>query len=240
MIITIDGPSASGKSTIAQSIARELNLYYISSGLLFRALAYFLIKNYQYKPAQVNQAHESEINDFLKADRLKYTYDNAQAHVFLDGIDITSMLKSSDLDTGASVVATNPMARQILLIFQRTFAQSHPTIIEGRDCGSVVFPHADVKFFLTAKLEVRAQRWQHLQALRSNNVSLQEAIAFVAARDKRDTERTLDPLIIPDDAHIIDNSAMDISQTVEAIIAIITKKRKKKRKLFITSSFFNS
>jgi len=222
MIITIDGPSVSGKSTVARQIAKRLHLYYIASGMLFRSLAYLLMEKYGYTPTTVDHATDAEITALLAPERFAYTYDAVGEHIFFDGLEITTVLKNSDIDTGASVVATSKIARDALLQFQRTLAHANDCIIDGRDCGSVVFPHADFKFFLTASIDVRAQRWQTAQAILGNIVTTQEAETFVAARDQRDATREVDPLVIPQGAKIVDNSNIDQDETANLIIAYIS------------------
>lgn len=222
MIITIDGPTASGKSTVARAIAQKLNLYYIASGLLFRALAYLLIHERKYTPTTVNQAQAHEFTQLLDPHDFVYTFDHNGECITYKGVNITPQLKMSDIDTAASVLATNQDAREPLLQLQRHLAQKHDIIIDGRDCGSVVFPNAQFKFFLTASPQVRAQRWQKLHAKLDKDLNLDQALDFVNARDNRDNQRNA--LAITSDTHVIDNSAMDQSQTVDAIINIIMEK----------------
>jgi len=223
MIITIDGPTASGKSTVARKIAQEEGFFYIASGILFRALGHLLIKEYDYAPTAVDHATEQEIKELLVSPQFKYVYNNSGEHVIFKGAEITHALKNSDIDSAASILGTNMDARHALLDFQRNLALNHSVIIiDGRDCGSVVFPHADFKFFLTASLEVRAKRWQSLQKNLGHNMSLDEAQTFIASRDKRDSERCIAPLIIPEGAIFIDSSDMDqqkvISQILEKLV----------------------
>lgn len=222
MIITIDGPTASGKSTIASLVAEKLGFYYISSGILFRALAYILSCENKYSP-DFSNVKESDLS-FYSGDRIVYHYcPNAGAQVFFDCNDITPFLKTSVIDRYASLIAVNPHVRKQLLKLQHTIAQKHNVVVEGRDSGSVVFPHADIKFFLTASVRVRARRWKHDQEKHHKKFTLAQAIKHISERDMRDQSRAIAPLIIPPDAIIIDNSDMTLPETLQVIIAAIKK-----------------
>jgi len=216
MIITIDGPAAS-KSSVARLLAQQLGYYYINSGLLYRALAYLLYKNADHTlPLTFS---ERDIDALLKSGRLQYDCDKqANLHIKFNGDDITAQLKTGPISNLASQLSTNPYLREQLLQFQRQIAAHHDVIVEGRDSGTVVFPHADIKFFLTAPLAIRARRWQYDQDQRGNSMSEQEAYEQVRQRDKRDSERAVAPLQIPEGAHVIDNGDYSIEETVQLMI----------------------
>ena len=218
MIITIDGPTASGKSTLARHLAKELKYYYINSGLLFRALAYLLITKKNYSLAQIESPKMDDISLFFKNNKLKYVFENGKEAVFFNGDDITPYLKTPEIDQAASLLSTNKKVRVIVMEWQRKIAQEHDVIVDGRDTGSVVFPNADYKFYLTATLEKRAQRWQKDQAGCGKQFSIAQAREEIALRDERDMHREHDPLIIPAGAYLIDNTDLDEQQTVETIL----------------------
>lgn len=222
MIITIDGPTASGKSTVARILATKLGYYYICSGLLFRALAYVLMHAKEY--TQETIAHATVEDSTFVLERLVYRYDN-QYHerVFFENQDITKFLKESTIDAASSIIATNLEVREFLCAFQRQLATKHNVVVDGRDVGSVVFPTADYKFYLTADPEVRALRWQLQQRKRGFSVSLQEATKIISERDNRDSQRDIAPLIVPEGAIVIDNSSMDAYQTVDEMMKVIRK-----------------
>ncbi len=208
MIITIDGPVASGKSTIAELLAKKRGYLYLNTGLLFRAVAYLLyIKN-----------------QTLNLSALTYTYtkDNGAQILYKDH-NITPLLKTPEMDQLASQVATQKEVREALLVYQRQVAKEHNVVAEGRDTGTVVFPHADYKFYITASLEERAKRWQAYQLIRRNNYTLEDSIAMVNERDTRDEQRNVAPLRIPTGAHVIDTSDMTIDDAVNACQLIINK-----------------
>jgi cytidylate kinase len=221
MIITIDGPTASGKSTAARAIARDLHIYYINSGLLFRGVAYILVHDHGYTPATVGNVTQAELEQILDPRIFVYAYDTVE-HVFFDGREITSLLKNEQMDVAASVLATNGMVRLVLLDYQRYLATKHDVIVDGRDAGSCVFPHADVKIFLIASLAVRAQR---LLDMHASTMSLAEAMKFIADRDERDMTRTIAPLVVPQNAIELDSSDMSEQDVVAYIKSIVAQKK---------------
>jgi len=219
MIITIDGPTASGKSTVARELARSLGFLYLSSGLLYRGLAYCLHAECQYTPEQMQDPHADDIarcvHD-MKA--LSYETSSVGERVLLHGVDITTNLKTPEIDDYASRIAMTAIVRNAINAWQHRLAQGKDAVVEGRDCGSTVFAQAAIKFFLTACDEIRAQRWQRDQSKKGNQFTHQEAYARIQERDRRDTTRTLAPLIIPRGATVVDNSTLTVEQTVEYMI----------------------
>lgn len=223
MIITIDGPMASGKSTVAERVAHHFGYYYIASGLLYRAYSYFLVTCRNYSSEQLVSVTQETLDQILEHDQFMYCYNNLGARIVLNGCDITDALKSSDVDTWASLIATAPEMRAIIDDFQRKLAKQYNSVADGRDCGTTVFPDADYKFFLTASVSVRALRWQKSQLGRNKHFSLAESISIISQRDTRDATRLISPLIPADDAIIIDNSDLSIDQTVQKILEHISK-----------------
>ncbi|MEX2437669.1 MAG: (d)CMP kinase [Candidatus Babeliales bacterium] len=225
MIITIDGPAASGKSTVARELARRLGYHHLSTGLLYRGLAYLLITMSDYNEVTIAQPSEEEVIDFLDPEKFSYFEDaDSLGHVSWDGKDITHYLKTPEIDTAASLLSSNPMVREYLLEYQRWFGDTYDMVADGRDLGSVVYPNADVKFFLTAQPEERARRWLADQVKKGNALSLQQALTAVNERDSRDRERAVCPLIQPADAIIVDNTDLAPQQTLDAMMAIIQQK----------------
>jgi CMP/dCMP kinase len=220
MIITIDGPTASGKSTVAQMVAHFLSYDLLSSGLLYRALAYSSIR--QQLPMICLTTLTSEEATLLLQD-IQYVYSpDSGANIITQGICITHYLKDPLIDQGASLIGTNQQVRQALLTYQRSFAHHRNIVAEGRDCGTTVFPCAHCKFFLTALLEVRAHRWCEDQLNRGCIFSFEESVAEVRERDIRDTTRQVAPLVPAADALIIDSSYLTVKETFDTIIAQVT------------------
>ena len=224
MIITIDGPVASGKSTIGRQLAKRLGYYYIYSGLLFRALAYLLIHERGYKENDLRNPQAEDIGHCFDPEQFYYQYtDEFQERVFFQEIDITPHLKTSFIDRMSSILSTSKRARELITAVQRDIARDYSVVVDGRDAGSVVFPDADIKFFLTASVEERAGRWREKQEKIGNVYSLKEAIEKINERDQRDQERELAPLVIPDDAIVVNNNQMTVDQTVEKMLSLIEK-----------------
>lgn len=226
MIITIDGPTASGKSTIARSLAQQLGFYYVATGMLYRALAYILTTTYHYTKQDLQHPDMNVVQSCLQADRLVYKYDPVKgALITFEGVDITSQLKTPLIDEYSSIISAHEKVRERMVALQRILANHYDVIVEGRDCGSVVFPNADVKFFVTATLTVRAERWRFDQVAKGNKVSFEQAFQMVKERDFRDEQRAASPLIIPDGAVVVDNSYLSKEQTLAYMLEVIKKKK---------------
>ena len=213
MIITIDGPTASGKSSVAQALAKKLSAYYLNTGLLYRAVAYVLsAKNTDFSEA-----------DLSFIDELSYDYYQGAPRLMLGDRDITEHLYNSGLDQPASLVSAHPLVREKLLPVQRAITEKYDIVADGRDCGSVVFPNADYKFFLTADVTTRAQRMMADPKRKINFDDLESAKCSLEERDKRDRERAVAPLIVPEGAIIIDNSHMTFDETVTAFLGYVAR-----------------
>lgn len=220
MIITIDGYTATGKSCVARLIAGKLGIMHINSGLLFRALGYLLSHRYDYTATMLQHPHDADVAACLDPQRLVYRYDTQtqQSLIMYDGQDITQFLTTKEADLTASLVATNANVQYSIIAFVRNLGQSNRCVIDGRNGGSIIFPHASVKIFLTASLEVRAQRWRKD---RGDGLSLEQASAYIHERDLRDMQREVAPLIVPPDAHTIDTSFLTPEQVCQKILAYV-------------------
>ena len=222
MIITIDGPTASGKSSVSRVLASRLGYYYLYTGLLYRAIAYLLIIHEQETIETIAHADLEKVRALVNSERLSYRYDpQDQEQIFFDGINITCHLKDPIVDQAASILSTNNQVRELLNQLQRSIAQKVHVVIDGRDAGSVVFPHAEHKFFLTADQQERALRWYHEQRARGNDITLEQARESIAARDARDSSRDHAPLIIPEGAKTIDTSGITIVDAVQKIVEML-------------------
>jgi len=231
MIITIDGPAASGKSTVSRKLARKLGFYYLNTGLLYRAIAYLLINKCSYKDNQLKDPDPLDLKEYIDPSRLVYDFDqDFKEQIVFDNQNITPYLKTSFIDKGASVVSTNKMVRDLLLDIQRSAAQRFNIVVDGRDTGTVVFPEADIKIFLSASLKVRAERWRKEQEERGNRFSEEEAKNILEDRDKRDKERETAPLAIPDNAIFVENSKLDADQTLAQIMDFIRETKRLEQK----------
>ncbi len=218
MIITIDGPTASGKSSVGRMLAKKLGYYYLYSGLLYRALAYLLKHEYGYDEENLTNPGADDIAQVLDSKRFVYCYsDKNPEQVFFDGRDITPELKDRSVDRAASILSTNLAVREYLNELQRAIAKQVDVVVDGRDSGSVVFAHADYKFFLTASEQERAKRWREQQEKLGNSMTLEQAVEFIKERDSRDSHREHAPLRVPQGAHSIDNTGMTLQETLELI-----------------------
>ncbi|EKD48615.1 MAG: Cytidylate kinase [uncultured bacterium] len=218
MIITIDGPTASGKSTVGRLLAKRLNSYYLYTGLLYRAVAYRLMKDHGYTIETIAHPDMLIIDQLLDSKRFVYQYTATdRERIFYDGVDITNHLQDDTIGQGASIVSTHPEVRERLNQLQRAIANDHDVVIDGRDSGSVVFPHAQHKFFLTASEDERIVRWCMYQEKLGHMVTMEQAKLFISSRDQRDSTRKIAPLSIPIGALVIDNTGKSVSETLELI-----------------------
>jgi cytidylate kinase len=221
-IITIDGPSASGKGTIAKKIANILNFKYLDSGALYRVVAYIYAQNYEDITSFTQNCEEDLISKF-NASSLEFTQINNQDVILLNQKNITDLIRSEAIGSIASVIASKPYVRQSLLQWQRNYATEIGLVTDGRDMGTVVFPQAKCKIFLVADVEKRAKR-RHQQLLEQNShTSFDEVLSSLKLRDERDTNRTNAPLKPADDALTIDNTLLSIDETIEKVLSYYNK-----------------
>ncbi|HHH42767.1 MAG TPA: (d)CMP kinase [Gammaproteobacteria bacterium] len=210
-VITVDGPSGSGKGTISRMLARELGFHFLDSGALYRLLAYAAGQRgiaLDDEPALVKLSAELDI---------RFPADDDSDLVVLGGQDVTSAIRTEQAGRGASLVAALPAVRQALLERQRDFRKAPGLVADGRDMGTVVFPAADAKIFLTASAEERARRrCNQLKELGLEPV-FEDILADIKARDERDANRPVAPLRPAPDAERVDTSGLDIPATIERV-----------------------
>ena len=204
MIIAIDGPAAAGKGTLAKRIAAALNLPYLDTGILYRATAKRVLEAGQ-DPDDVQAALAAA--QALAAEDLKRTD-----------------LRDAATSKAASQVASILQVRQALLDFQRHFGNSHGAVLDGRDIGTIIFPHADVKLFVTASVEARAERRYKEFLAKGENIELADVIADVHARDEADRTRAAAPLMMAMDAELIDTTGMDADAAFARALELIRHK----------------
>ena len=205
MIIAIDGPSGSGKSTLGRMLARELNLLYIDTGSMYRAVALAVIE------ARVDPHDSEAVTALANRANIDLEGDPDSLKVLLDGRDITEQIRSESVTAMSSVVSSIPGVRRAMVERQRTMGQ-RGAVLNGRDIGTVVFPDADIKFFLTAQPEERAERRFKEDSETTGAISFEQTLAEMNERDRRDSTRTDSPLKIADDAIVIDSSGLSIEE----------------------------
>jgi CMP/dCMP kinase len=218
LIVTIDGPAGGGKSTTARLVARALGYLYIDSGAMYRALALAVER------AGVDAADDAGIARVVHATEVRLVQADGDegVRVLIDGDDVTARLRTADVDRIASRVAALPAVRARLVTLQRQLGAQGGVVMEGRDIGTVVFPHADVKVYLSADLRVRAERRQRQRGASVIDQAALEAVMHdLHARDDLDRHRTESPLRIPEGAIIVDTSECTIPEQVEAVLAAV-------------------
>lgn len=207
MIIAIDGPSAAGKSTIAKLLASDLGIDYIDTGAMYRAVALKFIRT------QTDAADEKAIDALLSETDI----DLAGPKVFLDGEDVTSLIRTNEISMKASLVSQIPSVRQKLVALQRQIGNRKSVVMDGRDIGSNVFPNADYKFFITASPEERAERRRKELSERGEDVSFEDLLKDIEKRDLDDSERALNPLVKTEDAILILTDGLGIEEVLETV-----------------------
>ena len=209
-IVTLDGPSGSGKGTVGRLLARELNFNYLDSGLLYRAVAILVIENC------IALTEVNNIEGIARNMNLEFSSENNK--IFLDGIDVSNSIRTEEISIVSSKVAQLKSVRAILHEIQRGYLKGNGLIADGRDMGTVIFPDADLKIFITASPEARAYR-RHKELLgRGESVSLRDLERSIASRDRSDSERKISPLVPAVDAIIIDTSNMTVEEVKDKIV----------------------
>src|SRR5260221_13762867 len=212
LIIAIDGPVGSGKSTVARRVAELLGYTHLDSGAMYRGVAWKALRD---GVALDSPAQLAALADAVRIDLVPR---DGKLRVILDGEDITDLIRTPEVSHAASVVAVIPGVRHPMVAEQRRAGAQGGVVMEGRDIGSVVFPHADLKIFLDASPEVRAERRQRELQEKGEALDLAKVLDDVRVRDRRDREREMSPLVRAADAVIVDNTAMDAEETARVIV----------------------
>jgi len=211
-VITVDGPSGVGKGTLCQNLARERGWAYLDSGALYRLVAL------QALAAGKIDAPAAEIAALVGAMRIDFRLDDSGCTVLLDGVPVGGALRTERCGNAASKIAAYPEVRAALLDFQRHFGGDAPLIADGRDMGSVVFPDAVLKVFLTASPQVRAERRAKQIGVPLAGAGFERILADIEARDEADRNRTVAPLQKLPEAHLLDTSALTIEESVKKVL----------------------
>ena len=217
--IAIDGPAGAGKSTIAKRVAAELGYLYVDTGAIYRTVGYHMsLMGIGPKDKDGIERCIDDVNI-----RIEHRADGVQ-HMILNGQDVTELIRTPEMSMMASGVSAQPCVRAYLLDMQRELARTHNVVMDGRDIGTVVLPHAQVKVYLTASAEVRAdRRWKELIA-KGEKVTYEEVYLDVVKRDEQDMTRKIAPLKCADDAEVLDCSYLTIDQVVAEMKEIVRRK----------------
>lgn len=217
--VAIDGPAGAGKSTIAKSVAAELNFIYVDTGAMYRAIALYLIRN------GIKADESAEISEKCKEAQVSIQYADGKQVVLLNGEDVNPYIRTEEVGNMASASSTNPDVRAQLLDLQRDLAAKNDVIMDGRDIGTNILPGAQVKIYLTASIEVRAKRRYNELIAKGLECDLKEIEKDIAERDERDMNREIAPLKQAEDAVFLDTSDMGIEEVKNAIIDLIRSKQ---------------
>ncbi|CUT01083.1 cytidylate kinase [Candidatus Kryptobacter tengchongensis] len=212
IIIAIDGPAGSGKSTTARLVAQKLGYIYIDTGAMYRALTLKVIE------LGINPNDESLITKIAENTKIELLYENGNLKVILDGKDVSEKIRSPEVTSLVSIVSAHPKLRDIMVKKQRELGRNGGVVMDGRDIGTVVFPDADLKIFMTADVRERAKRRQKELKAQGFDVEIEKLIKEIEERDKFDSTREIGPLKKADDAIEIDTTNLTIDEQVEIVL----------------------
>ncbi len=217
MIIAIDGPSGAGKSTLGKMLAKHLNLLYLDTGAMYRGVGLAVVER------DVSFEDKAKVAEIAARARIELVGEPENLQIFLDGRDVSVAIRTNQVGQAASIVSTISEVRKILVEHQRTLGENAPNgcVLDGRDIGTVVFPNATVKFFLTAKPEARARRRYTEDFEKGRATTYEDTLAEINLRDERDVSREDSPLMIAEDAVVIDTSELDLTEVFEQMLKII-------------------
>lgn len=217
MNIAIDGPSGSGKSTIAKILAKKLGISYLDTGAMYRGMGYYAIKN------NVSLDDEQSIMSLLNDLNMEIFESDGVQQVIINGENVTPFIRNHEISMAASTISKIPAVRIKLVELQRKIAQKTDCVLDGRDIGSFVLPNAEYKFFMTASSLVRAQRRQLELKQKGQDIPIDKIKADIEKRDLQDTTRAFAPLVVADNAIIIDTSNSTIEEVTNTIMGYICK-----------------
>jgi cytidylate kinase len=217
LIIAIDGVAGSGKSSTAKLVAERLGYMHIDTGAMYRAVALKMLR------CGVEITNVEAIDDLLRGTTVTQKVADSQAHILLDGVDVTDEIRTPQISLWVGPVSENPLVRRHLVRWQRELGKEGGVVLEGRDIGTVVFPDADLKVYMVADLKVRAKRRRKEMLAKGLDQSPAEVEAALSARDERDSSREHSPLRKADDALTLDTTNLTIGDQVERVVELARK-----------------
>ena len=223
LIIAIDGPSGAGKSTLGRLLARELGLLYIDTGAMYRAVALAV------EESRVSTTDAAAVAEVSRRARIDLAGDPDSLRVALDGRDVSDEIRTERISHMASLISAISEVRRELVRRQREMGARGSVVLDGRDIGTIVFPQADVKFFLTAVPEERAKRRYDEERIRTHDQTFEETLADINARDRRDSTRADSPLAIAEDAVVIDTTDLSIEDVFRRMVEVIGERQEHRR-----------
>lgn len=216
--VAVDGPGGAGKSTVAKAVAAKLGISYVDTGAIYRTVGYAV------RRAGIAPDDAAAVSGLLKNITVEAKFEDGKQFMYLDGENLGERIRENEISAYASKVSAIPEVREFLLEMQRKIARENSVIMDGRDIGTVILPHAEVKIFLTASPEKRAMRRVLELRERGQEADFDQILAEINERDYRDSHRETAPLKPAEDSVLLDNSDLDLDGTVDAVLAIIAEK----------------
>jgi CMP/dCMP kinase len=221
IIIAIDGPSGSGKSTLGRLLARALSLLYIDTGSMYRAVALAVMES------SINATDDVAVGSLARRINIDLRGDPDSLRISLEGRDVTDSIRSDEVTHMSSIISAIPLVRRAMVERQRELGK-RGAVLNGRDIGTVVFPTADVKFFLTASPKERAERRFNEEREKDRSTSFEETLTDMTERDRRDSTRTDSPLAVAKDAIVIDSTGLSVDEVLEKMLVVVRQKTEKR------------
>ncbi len=212
LVIAIDGPAASGKSTTSKLVAKDLGLLYVDTGAMYRAMTLKVLQSKIYIES------EEEISHLAQNTNIRLEQNEDQVKVFLDNKDVSKAIRSQAVTKAVSAVSSIKKVREVMVREQRRMGERGGIVLDGRDIGTIVFPDADLKIFMIADVKERARRRQKDLEIEGENVDIERLVEEIIERDRKDSKRNISPLCKADDAIILDTSNLRITDQVEFIV----------------------
>ena len=214
MKIAIDGPAGAGKSATAKAVAKELGFIYVDTGALYRGIGLYVIRKGA-KPSSIE-----EVVPLLAEIKIEMKHIENEQHIFLNGEDVSGLIRTDSVSAAASDVSAIPAVRDFLFDMQRDIAEKNDVVMDGRDIGTIVLPDAELKIFLTAKPEIRAERRVKQLLEKGVEANFDDVLADVIQRDYNDSHRDFRPQKLAEDGILLDNSELNFEETFEKIISL--------------------